>query len=118
MGAPEYHGVFSQPLINEVIEFYKFEVRRKNMGKRLEEMSRRELLKLFGISVGAVIADPAAWPRNVQAQSKKITPRGTARNVSASQNCGGMTQWEWGDFSPTKDTDRLPGKALAFPKVN
>src|SRR2546422_6816434 len=118
MGAPEYHGVFSQPLINEVIEFYKFEVRRKNMGKRLEEMSRRELLKIFGISVGAVIADPAAWPRNVQAQSKKITPRGTARNVIVVQNCGAMSQWETWDFRPTKYTDTFPGKDLDVQKVN
>ncbi|OLD68727.1 MAG: hypothetical protein AUI45_09830 [Acidobacteria bacterium 13_1_40CM_2_56_11] len=88
------------------------------MGKRIEEMSRRELLKIFGISVGAVIADPAAWPRNVQAQSKKVTPRGTARNVIVVQNCGAMSQWETWDFRPTKYTDTFPGKDLDVQKVN
>src|SRR6266850_599126 len=84
------------------------------MVKRLEEMSRRELLKLFGISVGAVIADSAAWPRNVQAQSKKITPRGTARNVIFIQNCGAMSQNETFDFKETKWT----AKDLNIQKVN
>ncbi len=86
--------------------------------KRIEEMSRRELLKLFGIGVGAVIADPAVWPKNVQAQSKKITPRGTARNVIFIQNCGAMSQWETWDFRPTKWTDTFPGKDLDVQKVN
>ena len=67
--------------------------------KRIEDLSRRELLKLFGLGVGAVIADPAAWPRNVQAQSKKITPRGSARNVIFIQNCGAMSQNETFDFA-------------------
>src|SRR3989442_14006670 len=84
------------------------------MGKRIEELSRRELLKLFGISVGAVIADPAAWPRNVQAQAKKITPRGTARNVIFIQNCGAMSQNETWDFKETKWT----AKDLDIQKVN
>src|SRR5207253_11211303 len=70
--------------------------------KRIEDLSRRELLKLFGIGVGAVIADPAAWPRNVQAQSKKITPRGTGRNVIFIQNCGAMSKNETFDFRETK----------------
>jgi len=86
--------------------------------KRIEEMSRRELLKLFGIGVGAAIADPAVWPKNVQAQSKKITPRGTARNVIFIQNCGAMSQWETWDFRPTKWTDTFPGKDLDVQKVN
>src|SRR5215467_9200248 len=84
------------------------------MGKRIEELSRRDLLKLFGISVGAVIADPAAWPRNVQAQSKKITPRGSARNVIFIQNCGAMSQNETFDFRETKWT----AKDLDVQKVN
>src|SRR5437879_11509279 len=81
-------------------------------------MSRRELLKLFGIGVGAAIMDPAVWPKNVQAQSKKITPRGTARNVIFIQNCGAMSQWETWDFRPTKWTDLFPGKDLDVQKVN
>src|SRR5438132_13884519 len=84
------------------------------MGKRIEDLSRRDLLKLFGIGVGAVIADPAAWPRNVQAQSKKITPRGTARNVIFIQNCGAMSQNETFDFRETKWT----AKDLDIQKVN
>src|SRR2546425_5528930 len=88
------------------------------MGKRIEDLSRRDLMKLFGIGVGAVIADPAVWPKNVQAQSKKITPRGTARNVIFIQNCGAMSQWETWDFRPTKWTDTFPGKDLDVQKVN
>ena len=84
------------------------------MGKRIEDLSRRELLKLFGLSVGAVIADSAAWPRNVQAQGKKITPRGTARNVIFIQNCGAMSQNETFDFRETKWT----AKDLDIQKVN
>jgi len=83
------------------------------MGK-ISELSRRELLKLFGISVGAAIVDPAAWPQKVQAQSKKITPRGTARNVIYIQNCGAMSQHETWDFKDTKWT----AKDLEVEKVN
>jgi hypothetical protein len=74
------------------------------MGKRIGDLSRRELLKLFGISVGAGIMDPVVWPRNVQAQSKKVTPRGSARNVIFIQNCGAMSQHETFDFRETKWT--------------
>lgn len=83
------------------------------MGK-ISELSRRELLKLFGISVGAAIVDPAAWPRNVQAQSKKVTVRKTARNVVYIQNCGAMSQHETWDFKETKWT----AKDLDIQKVN
>src|SRR6516225_4450783 len=81
---------------------------------KISELSRRELLKLFGISVGAAIADPAAWPQKVQAQSKKITPRKTARNVIYIQNCGAMSQHETLDFKDTKYT----AKDLEVAKVN
>ena len=81
---------------------------------KISELSRRELLKLFGISVGAAIADPAAWPQKVQAQSKKITPRKTARNVIYIQNCGAMSQHETWDFKDTKWT----AKDLEVAKVN
>src|SRR5207247_2356033 len=53
-------------------------------------------------------------PRNVQAQSKKITPRGTARNVIFIQNCGAMSQNETWDFKETKWT----AKDLDIQKVN
>jgi hypothetical protein len=83
------------------------------MGK-ISDLSRRDLLKLFGISVGAAIADPAAWPQKVQAQSKKVTPRKTARNVIYIQNCGAMSQHETLDFKDTKWT----AKDLEVQKVN
>ena len=82
--------------------------------KKISEMSRRELLKLFGITVGAGIMNPAAWPKNVQAQSKKVTPRKSARNVIYIQNCGAMSQHETWDFKETKWT----AKDLDIQKVN
>src|SRR6266481_1154468 len=84
------------------------------MGKQISDLSRRELLKLFGISVGATILDPAVWPTNVQAQSKKVTPRKNARNVIFIQNCGAMSQHETLDFKETKWT----AKDLDIQKVN
>ena len=72
--------------------------------RKISDLSRRELLKLFGISVGATILDPAAWPRKVQAQSRKVTPRKSARNVIYIQNCGAMSQHETLDFKETKYT--------------
>src|SRR5499427_8477507 len=82
--------------------------------KKITELSRRDLLKLFGISVGAGILDPAVWPKNVQAQSKKVTPRKTARNLIYIQNCGAMSQHETLDFKETKWT----AKDLDIQKVN
>src|SRR5262245_39941114 len=72
--------------------------------RKISDLSRRELLKLFGISVGAGMMNPVVWPRNVQAQSKKVTPRKTARNVIYIQNCGAMSQHETLDFKETKYT--------------
>jgi Protein of unknown function (DUF1501) len=82
--------------------------------KKISELSRRELLKLFGISVGAGMLEPALWPSNVQAQSKKVTPRKSARNVIFIQNCGAMSQHETLDFKETKWT----AKDLDIQKVN
>ena len=82
--------------------------------KKISELSRRELLKLFGISVGAGMLDPLVWPSNVQAQSKKVTPRKSARNVIFIQNCGAMSQHETFDFKETKWT----AKDLDIQKVN
>ena len=74
------------------------------MEKRIGNLSRRELLKLFGVSVGASLAGQAAWPRKIQAQSNKVTPRKTARNVIFIQNCGAMSPPETMDFKQTKYT--------------
>jgi hypothetical protein len=58
--------------------------------------------------------DPAAWPRQVQAQSNKVTPRKTARNIIYIQNCGAMSQHETLDFKETKWT----AKDLDIQKLN
>jgi hypothetical protein len=73
------------------------------MQKRISDLSRRELLKLFGISVGSVMAN-AALPRKVRAQSKKITPRKNVRNVLVVQNCGAMSPMETLDLKQTRWT--------------
>ena len=74
------------------------------MQKRIRDLSRRELLKLFGISVGASIAGQATWPLKVQAQNAKINPLKSARNVVVIQNGGAMSPWETIDFKETKWT--------------
>src|SRR5206468_202942 len=84
------------------------------MRKGIENLSRRELLKFFGISVGASLAGEAAWPRKLQAQSRKVTPRKNARNVLFIQNCGAMSPPECLDFKETKYT----AKDLDIQKVN
>src|SRR5437667_9926745 len=73
------------------------------MRTRIENLSRRELLRLFGLSVGASMAG-AGWPQNIQAQSKKVNPRKTARNVIFIQNCGAMSPPECLDFKETRFT--------------
>src|SRR5213083_2525699 len=84
------------------------------MRQRIENLSRRELLKFFGISVGASLAGEAAWPRKLQAQSRKVTPRKTARNVLFIQNCGAMSPPECLDFKET----RFTAKDLDIQTVN
>src|SRR5438309_2080280 len=74
------------------------------MRKGIENLSRRELLKFFGMSVGASLAGEAAWPRKIQAQSRKVTPRKNVRNVIFIQNCGAMSPPECLDFKETKFT--------------
>lgn len=74
------------------------------MRQGIGNLSRRELLKLFGMSVGATMAGSAALPINVAAQNAKITPRKTARNCVVIQNCGAMSPWESLDFKETKYT--------------
>jgi hypothetical protein len=84
------------------------------MRRGLENLSRRELLKALGIGVGASIANSAAWPRKFEAQSRKVTPRKTARNVVVIQNCGAMSPPEALDFHESKWT----AKDLDIQKVN
>src|SRR2546427_8521106 len=84
------------------------------MLERIGNLSRRELLKLFGISVGTSLAGEAAWPRKIQAQSRKVTPRKNVRNVIFIQNCGAMSPPEVLDFKETKYT----AKDLDAQKVN
>jgi hypothetical protein len=74
------------------------------MRHRIGDLSRRELLKLFGMSVGATMAGSAAWPSKIEAQSAKVTPRKTARNCIVIQNCGAMSPWETLDLKETKYT--------------
>ena len=47
------------------------------MRQDIGNLSRRELLKLFGIGAGASLAG-AAFPRKISAQSRGVTPRGNA----------------------------------------
>src|SRR5437016_9678474 len=81
---------------------------------RIANLSRRDLLKLFGMSVGATMANSVAGPLNVQAQSKKVTPRKNVRNVLVIQNCGAMSPQECLDFKNTRYT----AKDLDMQKVN
>jgi hypothetical protein len=75
------------------------------MRQRINDLSRRDLLKLFGIGVGASMAGEIVWPKNVQAaQGAKITPRKTARNCIVIQNGGAPSPWECFDFKETKWT--------------
>jgi len=75
------------------------------MRQRLRDLSRRDLLKLFGIGVGATIADQIAMPKKIKAaQGSKVTPRKTARNVIVIQNGGAPSPWEVFDFKQTKWT--------------
>jgi len=84
------------------------------MRKDIWNLSRRELLKALGLGLGATIADSAVWPRKFQAQSNKITPRKTARNVVVVQNCGAMSPPETLDFNESKWT----AKDLDIQKIN
>src|SRR3989442_3801348 len=84
------------------------------MRERIANLSRRELQKLFGISVGTSLAGEAAWPRKIQAQSRKVTPRKNVRNVIFIQNCGAMSPPECLDFKET----RFTAKDLDIQTVN
>jgi len=87
------------------------------MRERIANLSRRELLKLFGISVGTSLAGEAAWPRKIQAQSRKVTPRKNVRNVIFIQNCGAMSPPECLDFKETRYTAKdLEAKRQALDK--
>src|SRR5438876_6654214 len=84
------------------------------MRERIGNLSRRELLKLFGITMGASLAGEAAFPTRIQAQSKKVNPRKNARNVIFVQNCGAMSPPECLDFKESKFT----AKDLEIQQVN
>jgi hypothetical protein len=84
------------------------------MQKRIKEMTRRELLKLVGVGVGATLGGQAAWPLKVRAQDNKVTPRKNVRNVLVIQNCGAMSPPEALDFKETKWT----AKDLDIQKIN
>jgi hypothetical protein len=67
--------------------------------------SRREMLKLFGMSVAGSLAGQAAFPRKVGAvQGAKLKLLGTARNIVVIQNCGAMSPPEALNFKETKYT--------------
>src|SRR5262245_801082 len=83
------------------------------MEKRIANLSRRESLKLFGITVGSAMAN-TALPKKVRAQTRKITPRKSVRNVIVIQNCGAMSPMETLDFKETKWT----ANDLDMQKVN
>src|ERR1043166_5434144 len=73
------------------------------MRRQIGKVNRRELLKLFGMTVGASLTG-AALPRKISAQSSKVNILGTARNVIVIQNCGAMSPQEGLDFKQTKYT--------------
>jgi hypothetical protein len=75
------------------------------MRQRITDMSRRDLLKLFGVGFGATMAGQISWPRNMQAaQGSSVTPRKSARNVIVIQNGGSPSPMETFDFKETKWT--------------
>ena len=74
------------------------------MQNRIGDLSRRELLKLVGLGVGATLGGSAAWPLRVRGQGSKVTPRRNVRNVIVIQNCGAMSPPETLDFKETKYT--------------
>lgn len=76
------------------------------MREPIRNLSRRELLKLFGVGVGATLGGQSLLPLKVQAQSSKITPRGTARHVIVIQNCGAMSPADTLDLKETKYTPK------------
>ena len=84
------------------------------MRERIGNLSRRELLKLFGVSVGASLVGQTALPGNLQGQSAKVTPRKNVRHVIFIQNCGAMSPPETLDYQETKFT----AKDLDMQKVN
>ena len=75
------------------------------MRQGIGDLSRRDLLKLFGVSVaGSLAGAGVGWPRKLRAQSSRVTPLGTARNCIVIQNTGAMSQHETLDFKETKWT--------------
>src|SRR5262245_42055503 len=73
------------------------------MRKPFENLSRRQILKSFGLGVGASLSG-VTWPLNATAQTTKITPRKTARQVIVIQSCGTMSPPDTLDYKETKWT--------------
>ncbi len=75
------------------------------MRKKIGNLSRRELLKFFGMSLGATLVGPVGFPLKVQAAGN-ATPRKNARNVIVIQNCGAMSPVDTLDLKETKFTPK------------
>ena len=74
------------------------------MQTRIRDLSRRDVLKMFGMTVAGSLAGSTALPLKIQAQGSKVTPLKIARNVLVIQNGGAMSPWETLDFKETKWT--------------
>jgi hypothetical protein len=68
-----------------------------NWKSKMIDMTRRDLLKLSGLSVAGMWANAAIGPLKVSAQGK-ANPRGTARNAIMIQVAGAMSSWDTFDF--------------------
>ena len=73
------------------------------MRQRITDMSRRDLLKIFGVGVAGSLAG-VTFPRKVRAAQGAVTPRKTARNVIVIQNGGAPSPPEVFDFKETRET--------------
>ncbi len=71
--------------------------------RRTGDLSRRDMLKLFGVSVAGSLAG-VTYPTKLRAQSSRVTPLGTARNCIVIQNNGAPSPPEFLDFKETKYT--------------
>src|SRR5581483_10985540 len=91
-----------------------FQSREQSMRERIGNLSRRGILKLFGVSAGASLLGQAALPANLQGQGAKVTPRKNVRHVIFIQNCGAMSPHETLDYQETKFT----AKDLDMQKIN
>lgn len=68
-----------------------------NWKSKMISMTRRDLLRMSGLAVASMWANPAVWPLKVSAQGVS-KPRGTARNAIFIQITGAMSPWDTWDF--------------------